>query len=209
MIVVALFVNIFTASFISDTALRKVPTVSSPASKLVGTFIDDNIRPTILVAPGGGYKYTSPRESEPVVEEFNKRGYHVVIVNYRETVEEPYPMPQTYLACVTNIIKQDNAKISIPLQEFYNAYADLDLDSDEEIELDLVFKLFEHKNIIGIKDSSANMKRLEHMIEYTDGKAYAILGDSAEVTGDYLYVIKGGNTVGCFSVTDLRCFYNA
>ena len=55
-------------------------------------FIDDMPRPTIIVAPGGGYLYTSPRESEPVVIEFNKRGYHVVVINYRETLNA-YPEP--------------------------------------------------------------------------------------------------------------------
>lgn len=45
----------------------------------------------------------------------------------------------------------------------------------QEIELDLAFKLFEHKNIIGIKDSSGNMKRIEHMIQYTDGMDVSIM----------------------------------
>ncbi len=51
----------------------------------------------------------------------------------------------------------------------------------QEIELDLVFKLFEHKNIIGIKDSSANMKRIEHMIEYTDGKEISIMTGTDDI----------------------------
>ena len=39
-------------------------------------YIDENPRPTIVVAPGGGYTYSSPREAEPVVREFRKRGYN-------------------------------------------------------------------------------------------------------------------------------------
>lgn len=70
-------------------------------------FIDNKKRPTIFVAPGGGYKYTSPRESEPVVDEFHKKGYHVVVVNYRETFEEAYPMPGKYLAYALNEIRKD------------------------------------------------------------------------------------------------------
>ena len=70
-------------------------------------FIDDNMRTTIFVAAGGGYEYTSPRESEPVVEAFNKRGYHVIVVNYRENNEEAYPMPGTYLSTALNEIKKD------------------------------------------------------------------------------------------------------
>jgi dihydrodipicolinate synthase/N-acetylneuraminate lyase len=75
-------------------------------------------------------------------------------------------------------------------EEYYNKVADLSpvpviLYSvpffTQEIELDLVFRLFEHKNIIGIKDSSANMKRLEHMIEYTDGKDISIMTGTDDI----------------------------
>lgn len=71
-------------------------------------FIDDQPRPTILVSPGGGYKYTSPRESEPVVEAFQALGYHMVVVNYRETPEDGYPLPQTYLAEAIRQIEKDS-----------------------------------------------------------------------------------------------------
>ncbi len=69
-------------------------------------FIDDTTRPTIIVSPGGGYKYTSPRESEPVVEVFNKRGYHVIVVNYREELL-PYPKPQEFLAKAIDEVAKD------------------------------------------------------------------------------------------------------
>lgn len=70
-------------------------------------FIDNTTRPTIFIAPGGGYKYTSARESEPVVKIFNKLGYHCIVVNYRENEEEVYPMPGTYLAHALKEIKKD------------------------------------------------------------------------------------------------------
>lgn len=70
-------------------------------------FVSDKTLPTIIVSPGGGYKYTSPRESEPVVEAFNKLGYHVVVVNYRETNEDAYPLPGTYLASAIKDVSKD------------------------------------------------------------------------------------------------------
>lgn len=70
-------------------------------------FIDNTKRPTIVICPGGGYAYTSPRESEPVAFEFMKRGYHAIIVHYRQTVEEPYPSPGTYLGKTLEEIKKD------------------------------------------------------------------------------------------------------
>lgn len=71
-------------------------------------FIDDNKRPTIVVSPGGGYQYTSPRESLPVAKQYNSYGFHVVVVNYRETVEEAYPKPSEYLAYVLKELKNDH-----------------------------------------------------------------------------------------------------
>ncbi|MDE6661641.1 MAG: alpha/beta hydrolase [Anaeroplasmataceae bacterium] len=70
-------------------------------------FLDDAIRPMILIAPGGGYKYTSPREAEPVAKEFLNRGYHVAILHYRQTIEA-YPMPGTYLGKALEEIKKDS-----------------------------------------------------------------------------------------------------
>ncbi len=70
-------------------------------------FIDDKKRPVVLIAPGGGYKYTSERESEPVAKFYNKHGFHAVIVNYRETVNDLYPKTSEYLAEAMKIIKND------------------------------------------------------------------------------------------------------
>ncbi len=70
-------------------------------------FIDDKKRPTIIISAGGGYKYTSPRESEPVARFYNNHGYHAIIVNYRETMDV-YPLPQKYLAYVINKFENDN-----------------------------------------------------------------------------------------------------
>lgn len=71
-------------------------------------FIDEEARPTIVVSAGGGYQYTSPRESKPVADAFNSLGYHVVVVNYRETKNEAYPMPSRYLAYVLDLMKKDS-----------------------------------------------------------------------------------------------------
>ncbi len=69
-------------------------------------FIDDKKRPTVFISAGGGYAYTSPRESEPVAEVFQALGYHVVVVNYRETKEDSYPLPSIYLAYALKQIQQ-------------------------------------------------------------------------------------------------------
>ena len=71
----------------------------------------------------------------------------------------------------------------------------------QEIELDLVFRLLEHKNIVGIKDSSANMKCLMHMAEYTNGKDVSIMTG----TDDILISALVGGCVG--SLTAFAAIY--
>lgn len=48
--------------------------------------LDQEIRPLILIAPGGGYRHTSKREAMPIVELMNSNGFHAAIVYYRETL---------------------------------------------------------------------------------------------------------------------------
>jgi len=46
------------------------------------TFGQEKKRPAIIVCPGGGYVYCSPRESEPVALAYAAKGYHAFILRY-------------------------------------------------------------------------------------------------------------------------------
>ena len=70
-------------------------------------FIDATKRDLVIISAGGGYQYTSERESEPVGNKYLNAGYNVVIVNYREDVTEKYPLPSKYLAYVINLFRND------------------------------------------------------------------------------------------------------
>ncbi|MDW2800012.1 alpha/beta hydrolase [Clostridium boliviensis] len=39
-------------------------------------------RPVMVIAPGGGYLFTSDRESEPIALQFLSMGYHAVVLRY-------------------------------------------------------------------------------------------------------------------------------
>ena len=71
----------------------------------------------------------------------------------------------------------------------------------QELELDIIYRLFEHKNIIGIKDSSANMKRLEHMVQKTQSMPVNIFTG----TDDILFPALVGGVVG--SMTAFATIY--
>ena len=41
-----------------------------------------NTRPAVLILPGGGYRYCSSREADPVAVQFLQAGYHVFTLIY-------------------------------------------------------------------------------------------------------------------------------
>ena len=42
----------------------------------------DKVRGAVLICPGGGYEFTSPREAEPIALQFNAEGFHAFVVYY-------------------------------------------------------------------------------------------------------------------------------
>lgn len=60
-----------------------------PEAKLEGYLLDcaitlgqEKARPAVLVCPGGGYVYCSPREGEPVALSYAARGFHAFVLTY-------------------------------------------------------------------------------------------------------------------------------
>lgn len=49
-------------------------------------------RAAILICPGGGYGFTSPREAEPVALQFAAAGFHVFVLNY-SVAPRRHPQP--------------------------------------------------------------------------------------------------------------------
>ena len=50
-----------------------------------------NVRPAILVIPGGGYSMCSDREAEPIALEFMSKGYNAFVLRY--TLKQDFPAP--------------------------------------------------------------------------------------------------------------------
>ncbi len=66
-----------------------IPVPGSCKAMLEGYLLDCEItlgqeksRPAILVCPGGGYAYCSPREGEPVALSYAARGFHAFVLRY-------------------------------------------------------------------------------------------------------------------------------
>lgn len=56
---------------------------------------DYNVRPAVLVLPGGGYAHCSVREGDPVAARFLAAGYQVFLLNYT-VAEDPARAPLGY-----------------------------------------------------------------------------------------------------------------
>ena len=66
-----------------------IPGPGHPEASLEGFLLDCEItfgqetnRPAVLVCPGGGYVYCSPREAEPVALSYAARGFHAFVLRY-------------------------------------------------------------------------------------------------------------------------------
>jgi len=49
-------------------------------------------RGAVLICPGGGYFFTSPREAEPIALQFNAAGFHAFVLNY-SVAPHKHPQP--------------------------------------------------------------------------------------------------------------------
>ena len=58
-----------------------------------GEFRNINRRPAILILPGGGYRFCSDREADPVAMPYLKAGYQVFILRYSVSADAEWPNP--------------------------------------------------------------------------------------------------------------------
>ena len=63
----------------------------------------------------------------------------------------------------------------------------------QELEVDVIYNLFKHHNIIGIKDSSANMKRIMHLISKSKGDEVSILTGTDDILTAALFAGCAGS----------------
>ncbi|HCH28692.1 MAG TPA: acetylesterase [Ruminococcaceae bacterium] len=66
----------------------------------------NKIRPTVVVCPGGAYKYCSEREAEPVALKFLAMGFNVFILNY-STAPHRYPSALIEVAALFDLIHKN------------------------------------------------------------------------------------------------------
>ena len=70
-----------------------------------------SLRPGMLVCPGGGYSFTSPREAEPIAFRFLSEGFNCFILDYR--VNKQYPAPHLDLALAMSYIRKHEKEFDL------------------------------------------------------------------------------------------------
>jgi acetyl esterase/lipase len=65
-------------------------------------------RPAVIVCPGGGYRYTSPREAEPIALKFNAAGYHAFVLDY-SVAPRRHPQPLLDAARAIRLVRERSA----------------------------------------------------------------------------------------------------
>lgn len=76
-------------------------------------------RKAILICPGGGYEWTSDRESEPVAMQFLARGYNVFVLKYSvaKMASELRPLKQTMISI--QHIRENSIEYNIDPEKVY------------------------------------------------------------------------------------------
>lgn len=68
------------------------PDAKTPNEMVLYLLNDQQIRPCIVIYPGGGYGEIAPHEGKPIAKFFNEAGFHAVVVNYR-VAPNRFPAP--------------------------------------------------------------------------------------------------------------------
>ena len=78
-------------------------------------------RPAVVVVPGGGYRYASKREGEPIAFEFLARGFHSFILWYTVGGENglPYPEQLIELGSAVDYIKKHADELNVNANEIF------------------------------------------------------------------------------------------
>ena len=69
-------------------------------------------RPLVLILPGGGYRFTSAREADPIAFQFLSAGYHAAILYY-STAPSVYPTALRELGFCFKFLKENAASFHI------------------------------------------------------------------------------------------------
>ncbi len=90
---------------------------------LSDVFINDTIwkkRPAVIICPGGGYEYTSPREAEPIAMAYCNAGFHSFVLDY-SIAPSAWPAPTTELSKAIMYVREHADEFNIDADKIFVA----------------------------------------------------------------------------------------
>ncbi len=76
-------------------------------------------RPAILIFPGGGYAYCSPREAEPIAHEFIAHGYNAFVLDYSVKGAAVYPTQLIEASLAMKFLRDNAEKLRIDPERIF------------------------------------------------------------------------------------------
>ena len=81
--------------------------INSPMGAATLTIYPCQKAPAVVICPGGGYGFTSPREAEPVARAWNEAGFAAFVLDYDCTNDEPLgTLPLRQLAWAVSVVRE-------------------------------------------------------------------------------------------------------
>lgn len=78
---------------------------------------EDFLRPAVIICPGGGYEFTTERESEPVALAFMEKGYQAFVLDYtvlnQDEKKELMPHPLYNLAEAVHYVRSNRKEFKV------------------------------------------------------------------------------------------------
>ena len=76
----------------------------------------DRQRPALIICPGGGYRFLSDREGEPVALRFAGLGYAAFVLRYHVAPQARWPIPQRQLLAAIDYVRVNCARYHVDPQ---------------------------------------------------------------------------------------------
>ncbi len=76
-------------------------------------------RPAIVICPGGGYKWLSDREAEPIAKEFFARGFNCFILRYSVAEDAVFPRPLVEASRAVVHVRENAEKYNVDPEKVF------------------------------------------------------------------------------------------
>ncbi len=102
-----------------EESIRKSAGAEGETPRLIPSFIEGGKDlPCVLICPGGGYGFTSPREAEPVAGAYNREGFHALILHYR-VAPHRHPQPLLDLSNTLALLRRNAGDLGVDPGRIY------------------------------------------------------------------------------------------